>query len=396
MSKFRLIISIILLLCFFASKSQTISELEQRKIKTEQEIQLTNKLLTDTEKKRSQSVNELNLLNSKIKLRKKLIDDIELQIILIEKEIYNKNVIINGLNKDISNLKREYAKLIRFAWRNRSKMQMLVFIFSSNDFSQAYKRMRFYQQLLVFREKQGKEIINMQTLMNDEIYKLSENKKNLEKLINDKTTEVSSLNSEQIKYKRNVSELQKREKQLKKELKERKRAMEDLNKAIENLIAEEARKAKNNKGTVVRDSRYLKLSEGFFGNKGKLPWPSAQGIIVGEFGEHNHPVLKGVKIKNNGVDISMPNNSKITVIYEGEVKKVVSIPGSNIAVIVRHGDFLSVYSNLSKVYVKVGDMLKAQQEIGEIFSEPKTGKSILNLQIWHESKIENPENWLLP
>ncbi len=396
MNKILYFILPIIFLCSNITHAQTISELEQRKKKTEEEIQLTNKLLSDTEKKRIKNVSELNLLNSKINLRKKLINDIEQQINLVEKEIKEKNIIINGLNKDISNLKREYARLIKFSWKNRTKMQILVFIFSSNDFSQAYRRMRFYQQLLKFREKQGKEIIQLQALMNDEIRKLTENKSNLEQLIDNKTTEVSSLNSEQKRFKQSVAQLQKRERELRKELNERKKAMEELNKAIENLIAEEARKAKDSKGNIVRDARYLKLSEGFSGNKGKLPWPSTQGVIVSQFGEHNHPVLKGVKIKNNGVDISMPSNSRINSIFEGEVKKIVSIPGSNIAVIIRHGDFLTVYSNLSKVYVKVGDMVKAHQEIGEIFSEPQTGKSVLNLQIWHENKIENPSKWLLP
>lgn len=389
------IIFFLLLLSSSFSNGQTIQELENRRKKTEEEIKLTNQLLSDTEKKRIQNINELNLLNSKISLRRKLINDIETQINLIEKEINDKNIIINGLNNDITKLKREYAKLIRFAWNNRSKMQILVYIFSSDDFSQAYRRMRFYQQLLNFREKQGKEIIQMQALMNDEIKKLAERKVEFENLIENKSSEVESLNSEQRRFKKSVSQLKSREKQLRKELEERKKAMSELNKAIENLIAEEARRAKESNKTI-RDARYLRISEGFFGNKGKLPWPTLQGIIVSDFGEHNHPVLKGVKIKNNGVDISMPAGSKINVIYEGEVKKVVSIPGSNIAVIVRHGDFLTVYSNLSKVFVKVGDIVKAQQEIGEIYSDQSTGKGILNLQVWHESKIENPAHWLLP
>lgn len=395
MSKLFNIIFFLLLLSTSFSKGQTIQELENRKKKTEEEIKLTNQLLSDTEKKKIQNINELNLLNSKISLRKKLINDIETQIDLIEKEISNKNIIINGLNNDITKLKREYAKLIRFAWNNRSKMQILVYIFSSDDFSQAYRRMRFYQQLLKFREKQGKEIIQMQALMNDEIKKLAVRKIQFESLIDNKINEVESLNSEQKRFKLSVSQLKTREKQLRKELEERKKSMNELNRAIENLIAEEARKAKESKETI-RDARYLRLSDGFSGNKGKLPWPSMQGVIVGDFGEHNHPVLKGVKIKNNGIDISMPAGSKINVIFEGEVKKVVSIPGSNIAVIIRHGDFLTVYSNLSKVFVKVGDVVKAQQEIGEIFSEQNTGKGILNLQIWHESKIQNPAHWLLP
>jgi septal ring factor EnvC (AmiA/AmiB activator) len=375
---------------------QTIKDLEQRKKKTEEEIELTNNLLSDTEKKRIESLSELNLLKTKIGLRKKLIADIDKQVELVENEIHDKNLIIKGLEKDIQNLKKEYAKLIRFAWRNRTKMQILVFIFSSDDFSQAYRRMRFYQQLLNFRQKQGNEIIQTQSLMNDEIEKLKIHKSKLVSLKSEKSSEITTLDKEEKRFSTSVSQLRAKERQLRKELDERRKSMEALNKAIETLIAEEARKAAEQKTEKVRDSRYLKLSDGFAGNKGKLPWPTAQGVIVGEFGEHNHPVLKGVKIKNNGIDISSPAGTKVKAIYEGEVKKVVTIPGSNVAVIIRHGDFLTVYSNLSTVYVKVGDTVQAQKEIGEVYTDPGTNKSVFNLQIWQESQIQNPKLWILP
>lgn len=395
MSKLSIFICLLVLVCTSIS-GQTIKDLEQRKKKTEEEIELTNNLLSDTEKKRIESLSELNLLKTKIGLRKKLIADIDKQVELVENEIHDKNLIIKGLEKDIQNLKKEYAKLIRFAWRNRTKMQILVFIFSSDDFSQAYRRMRFYQQLLNFRQKQGNEIIQTQSLMNDEIEKLKIHKSKLVSLKSEKSSEITTLDKEEKRFSTSVSQLRAKERQLRKELDERRKSMEALNKAIETLIAEEARKAAEQKTEKVRDSRYLKLSDGFAGNKGKLPWPTAQGVIVGEFGEHNHPVLKGVKIKNNGIDISSPAGTKVKAIYEGEVKKVVTIPGSNVAVIIRHGDFLTVYSNLSTVYVKVGDTVQAQKEIGEVYTDPGTNKSVFNLQIWQESQIQNPKLWILP
>lgn len=390
---------LILFFSFFSYSNligQNLGELEQRRKKTEEEIELTNQLLADTEKKRTKSINELNLLKAKIGLRKKLLTEIDKQVELVEREIQDKNLIIRGLDNDIKNLKKEYSKLICFAWRNRTKMQILIFIFASDDFSQAYRRMRFYQQLLNFRTKQGNEIIQTQNLQQEEKEKLANHKLTLTNLKTEKSNEVTTLNIEEKKFKQSVAQLKQKESQLKKELEERKRSMEALNKAIENLIVEEARKAAKQKTDKVRDARYIKLSDGFAGNKGKLPWPTAQGVVVGEFGEHNHPVLKGVKIKNNGIDISTQPNSKVKAIYEGEVKKIVSIPGSNIAVIVRHGNFLTVYSNLSKVFVKVGDIVTPQKEIGVVYSEPGAVKSIFNLQIWQESKIQNPTEWILP
>ena len=396
MNRFYHYLVILFLFFYYSGFSQSLSELELRKKKTEQEIELTNKLLSDTEQKRIKDLSELNLLKAKIGLRKRLIEDIEKQVMLVENEISDKSLLLSGLEKDLLNLKREYAKLINFAWRNRTEMQLLVFIFASNDFSQAYRRMRFYQQFLNFRQKQGREIIQTQNLINEEIIRLNDSKTKLQLLRAAKSGEISTLNVEESRFAKSVKSLKAKEKQLKKDLEERKKSMDALNRTIEALIAEEARKAAEAKVGKIRDARYLKISEGFAGNKGKLPWPTAQGVIVDQFGEHNHPVLKGVKIKNNGIDISTQPKSKVKAIFEGEVKKVVTIPGSNIAVIIRHGDFLTVYSNLSKVFVKVGDIVKSNSEIGEVYSDPASGKAIFNLQVWQESSIQDPAQWILP
>jgi len=376
--------------------AQTIKELEQRKQKTEKDIEYTAHLLSKTEKERLESLNQINLLKSQIDLRKKLISDIELQIKIYEIEIENKNLLVRGLNKDLENLKKEYAKLIRFAWMNKSDMNIIMFIFAADDFNQAYRRMRFYQQFIRFRQVQAREITQTQDMISQEVQNLNHMRSNLEKNKKSKFQEVQNLNTQETRYTKSVAQLRTKEQQLRKELEERRKSMEALNKAIADLIAEEARKAAEAKAGKVRDARYLRLSDGFAGNKGKLPWPTDKGVVVSQFGEHDHPVLKGVKVRNNGVDISTEANAQVKAIYEGEVKKIVSIPGANIAVIVRHGDFLSVYSNLVKVNVKVGDNVKTMQIIGEAYTDPSTKKSIFNLQIWQESKIQNPSHWILP
>lgn len=392
----RLALLAILIFVQHLAVSQTISELEQRREKTEQEIAFTTELLTKTEKERIQTVNQLNLLKGQITLRKRLIGDLQAQIKLYEKEIGDRGLLISSLSQELENQKREYAKLIRFSWLNKSDMNILMFILASNDFNQAYRRMRFYQQYLNFRKVQAEEIMNTQKIIEKEILELSKTRSQLASTIESKNNEVNTLNNEENRYSRSVRQLQNREAQLRKEIEERRKAMEALNKAISDLIAEEARKAAEAKRDRVRDARYIRLSDGFSGNKGKLPWPSNPGVIVGEFGEHEHPVLKGVKIRNNGIDISTTPGAIVRSIYEGEVKKIVSIPGANVAVLIRHGDYLSVYSNLVKVHVKVGDNVNTMQPIGECYTDPSTGKGIFNLQIWQESKILNPGAWILP
>lgn len=392
--------SLILLIFIFFSLSkligQTIKELELQRKKTEQELMLTSTLLGQTEKQKVDNLNTINLLQKQLQLRNKLIYEIELQVVQLEKDIERNDLLLSGLHKDLNNLKREYAKLIKFAWKNKSNTDILMFIFASNDFNQAYLRIRFYQQFLKFREKQAKEIIQTQNIITTEISILQENKDKLRIAKIEKSKEVQNLKTDETRYTLLVKQLQTKEKVLRKELEERKKAIETLNKAIADLIAEEARKAKEQKADKVRDARYVKLSEGFAGNKGKLPWPTKGGVITGTFGEHNHPVIKGLKIKNNGIDITASANSKVFCIFEGEVKKIVSIPGSNTSVLVRHGDYLSVYSNLNKVFVKVGEIIPMGHIIGELYSEKGTEKSIINLQIWKESTMQNPAQWILP
>ncbi len=387
----KIIIYIVIFLCLYLSGfTQSLDDLKKRREKTEREIELATSLLSQTEQERVNTVEQLNLLKNQIELRKSLIDDISQQIELKEKQIESKSDIINELNVNLRNLKSEYTKLIQFAWKNRKDMHILMFIFASEDFNQAYRRLRFYQQFIRFREKQGKEIIRTQNRIEEELATLSQSRTELENAMASKSEEIEKLNSQENRYSRSVSQLKRKEIQLRKQLQDRKSAMEALNKEIAKLIAEESKK------TIIRDARYIELSEGFSGNKGKLPWPTEEGLIVSDFGEHEHPVIKGVKIRNNGVDIRTQSNAPVRAIYEGVIKKIVSIPGANVAVIVRHGDFLSVYSNLSKVSVKVDQHVETEQKIGEAFTDSEEGRGMMNLQIWKESDIQNPKDWILP
>jgi len=373
---------------------QSIKDLEVQRKKTEEEIKVATRLLGDTEKQRNKTVNNLAILKRQIELRSKLVNDINHQIEALEKEKEKNSFYLQGLNKDLLNLKREYSKLIQFAWRNKSNYNILMFILASNDFNEAYRRIKFYQQFIKFREKQGNEIVRTQKMILHEIENIETIKTKLEIAKRERRTEIEKLQSDQLKFNNVVQELRKKERQLINEIENRRKAFEAINKAITDLIAEEAKRARERK-QEIRDARYLKLSDGFAGNKGKLPWPTKIGMIVSEFGEHSHPIIKGLKVKNNGVDISTEPNARVFSVFEGEVKKIVSIPGANTAILIRHGEYLSVYTNLHKVFVKIGDQVKPQQEIGEIYTD-SNGKAILNFQIWKENNLQNPQTWILP
>ncbi len=383
----------IFLFIFSSSFSQSIKDLEKERNKTQKELEYSNTLLNKTQKDRIQTVNQLNILNNRVKLQNKYLEQTQSQILLLEKEVLEKTNAISQLNFELERLKEDYANLIRYAWKSRSDRQVLVFIFSSTSFNQAYRRFRFSKQFIRFREQQALEIEETKRIIDKEVQDLEVVKLELEKNKQIRTKSLTELRVEEKQVSKNVQTLRNKEKQLLKEIEARKKSMALLNKTINDLIAEEARKAG---ATKVRDGRYLQISAGFEGNKGKLPWPTDSGLITSAFGEHNHPVLKGVKIKNDGIDITTNKGSAVRAIFEGEVTKVVSIPGSNIAILIRHGDYLTVYSNISKVTVKSGDRVKALQPIGQATTEPSTDKGIYNLQIWRESTILNPSQWLLP
>ena len=392
----QIVLLVILFISFNSINAQTLTELENRRSKTEENIKITSKLLDQTEKEKEKSINHINLLRKQLNLRNKLIKDIDQQISLLEVDIRNKGLLVSSYEEDLRNLKKEYAKMIRFAQKNQTDMSILVFIFASSDFNQAYRRLRFYQQFLKFREQQAIDITNTKRAIENELDEIAKNKRILGKSKDYKSMEIVKINSEEKNYTSIVKKLQQNEKQLRKELEDRKKSMEILDKAIREIIEEEAKKVAAQKDDKVRDARYLQLSKGFVGNKGKLPWPTTSGIVVSEFGEHNHPVLKGVKIMNNGIDISTNIGDKIKAIFDGEITKIVSIPGQNIAVIIRHGDFLTVYSNLINVQVKTGEKIKAQNVIGEVYRDSKSEQGTFNLQIWKENNKLNPMEWILP
>ncbi|HCY00972.1 MAG TPA: hypothetical protein DG754_12605, partial [Bacteroidales bacterium] len=242
------------------SFSQSLKELEQRKQKTQQELNFSSELLEKTQKDRVESVNQLNILSSQLKLRNRLIFDTQNQIDLLLKEIEDKSLLILSLNNDLANLKKEYAKLIRFARKNKSDMEILVFLFASEDFNQAYRRLRFYKQFVKFRQKQATDIKVTQEMIQFELQNLQNNKLELEESKQSKAKEVLKLSQEEKKYKRSIISLQQTEGQLRKEIEERKKSMAILEKTIADLIAEEAKKMTTSK---VRDGRYLLLSAGF-------------------------------------------------------------------------------------------------------------------------------------
>ena len=390
-----------LLLSASPSFSQTKKELEQKKKKLQKEIRLTNKLLKETRKNKDLSVDELLKLKSKINLRSNLIDAMSSELRLITNNINTRKEEISELANELVHLKTEYAKIIYYAFKHRSSYDKMMFVFASKNVNQAYKRLKYIQQYSQYRKGQATEIVNTQGLLKLQIETLKQTSQEKTVLVSLKEQEKQNLAIEKAEQEVIVQKLQGKEQELKDKLRKKETAKRKLQKAIQRIIEAEIRKAReaakkagNNSKGFPMTPEALKLSKSFASNKGKLPWPVKQGVITAQFGKHPHPVLEGIVINNNGIDISTTKGATSRAIFEGVVSSVAIIPGEGKVVMIRHGEYLTVYSYMSNVFVSKGDKIGIKQELGLLINEAGKAKTQVHLEIWKGMTKLNPKYWI--
>lgn len=385
----------------FAQK-QSKKDLENKKKQLQKEIEETNQLLQETKKNKKLSLNQLVMLNKKISAREELIATINNEIGVLNKQIQEKNENIKGLQNNLVKLKKEYAQMIYYAYKNQDAYNRLMFIFAAKDFEQAYMRLKYLQQYSDYRKKQAAAITSTQKDLNEKVQDLEAKKSDQRVLLTNEEEEKQNLTSEKTEKEHVFSELQQQESKLKKDLEKKKQDAQKLQQAIARIIEKELEKAqkqaaKENKPKpqkLVLTPESQALSNSFASNKGKLPWPLIKGVISERFGVHPHPLMKDVDINNNGIDITTTNGSLARAVFDGEVKGVVSMPGSGQFVLIRHGEFLTVYANLKDVYVKVGDVVKTKQNIGSILLDEDDNKTVMHFEVWRGTSKMDPEDWL--
>lgn len=411
---------------FFLLAQGNKKELEARKNQLQREIDQANKLLSQTKKNKRLSLSQLVALNNKIAKREEMIATINSELRELSNQIEGNEREINKLEGELNQLKKEYAQMVYIAWKNRNAYDKIMFLFSSKDFNQAYKRLRYFQQYSDYRKMQAAMIDSTKSRIQGHNKELGQRKMAQSNLLDSKENEKQKLTKEKSQKEEALVGLQKREKELKADLKKKQSDANKLNAAIKRIIEEEVRRAreeaakaaaakpkpkpkpgetkpKAGKEPEKADKEPMKLmltpeaeklSNSFEANKNKLPWPVAEGVISGWFGEHDHPVLKGIKVKNNGIDITTRTGSSSRAVFDGEVSGVVSIPGAGKAVIIRHGEYLTVYSNLSDTNVKRGDKVKTKQIIGSVMAGDD-GKGEIHFEIWKGSVLLNPTAWIV-
>ncbi len=385
----------------FAQK-QSKEYLENKKKQLQNEIKYTNELLDETKKNKRLSLNQLVTLNKKISVREELITTINSEIRVLNRQINENNYAINELQNDLLKLKAEYAKMIYYAYKNQNAYSRLMFIFASNDFQQAFMRLKYLQQYSDYRHKQAELITQTKAILNQKIQDLEAKKSDQRVLLTSEQAEKQNLSTEKTEKERVFSQLQEQESKLKKDLKKKKADAEKFQQAILQVIQKELEKAQNEavKENKEKPQRLILtpesqiLSNSFASNKSRLPWPVVKGIISERFGVHPHPLMPNIDINNNGIDITTNTGSLARAVFDGEVKAIVNMPGSGKFILIRHGEFLTIYSNLKEIYVKVGDKVKTKQQIASIVFDEEGSNTVLHFELWKGQIKFNPEDWL--
>ncbi len=389
MIKCRLLVLLVFFSCIGGAVSaQSVKELQKKKSGILNELSVTQDLIRKSEKDKEVSLSKLLLLRSQVNSRKRLIDNLSQEIAALNVEIVEGELRLSTLGLELNDLKVAYASLVTAAYKTRYNQQRMIFIFSAKDFNQAYLRMRYFREFSSLIKRKGDDIVITSNEVTKELNAVKLKRQSLKSAIDARNKEIASLSNEEKSVNVMVQQLQKRSSELRDEQKRLTQESLRIEKEIANLLAEERRKASSN-GKIIYSPVDMKVSSKFEDNRGKFPAPLENGVVIEGFGEHNHPVLAHVKVKSNGVKIVSSSGSTVYSIFNGQVSRVISIPGLNKIVIIRHGKFLSVYSNLTQVFVKVGDNIAIGQSLGMV----KQG-SFLQFEIWKEDQPLDPEVWL--
>ncbi|WP_439182119.1 murein hydrolase activator EnvC family protein [Carboxylicivirga taeanensis] len=371
----------ILLVVSVGVSGQSLAELEKQKNALNERINNATSLLSQYSKERTLNSKNVSVLNRQISDRERLIQVYNEEIRLLESDIADLNHEITGNERKLSDLKAQYSKLITEAFKNKKRYNELSFFFGAESFNEAYRRYVMLKEYNKFRHHQGVLIQQKTEELNQANRLLQVKLQTQNNALNSLRAQHNRLVDDKQKISRNIQSLQQKESTLRKRLRQEKKALKKLEDTIVRLIAE-----MRNESTEPSD---------FHLSKGQLAWPVRNGVVISQFGEHQHPVLKYVKVKNNGVDIQSSSDREARVVFSGTVSRVVPIPGYNKAVLVRHGRFLTVYANIDNVSVKPGENVTKNSVIGTIYNGGGENSGVLHFEIWEESVKLNPELWLV-
>lgn len=414
----KFLLTLLVFFCFTLkmwSQPPTQEQLEERKAKIQLEIQEKEQLLKSVKNQEKSVLTQMSLQKQKIGLKETLIKTTEKQTKLLNNDIYVNQVKINQLNKDLDLLRKDYAAMILKSYKSRSEQSRAMFLLSSENFLQAYKRAQYMKQYASYRKMQGQEIEGKTKQLMGYTNKIVVQKKEKEKLIVENEKEKEQLEKEKQEQEKIAQQIQKEKGKITAEIKKKQQETKKIDSQIQKLVREAiaaanrktaAANAKSNPKITATEKKAIEsstkivltpegkiVSDNFKANKGRLPWPVEKGAISLGYGDQPHPVFKSLMVHNSGIEISTESGSSARAVFAGEVAQVQQITPLKKAVLIKHGDFFTIYQNLSSVNVQVGDRVSAKQTLGKIRSDAD-GQTILKFLVSQNSVYFNPTTWL--
>lgn len=415
----RFAVVLLAVLLPFSGFSQSKKELEERRKKLIRDIEVTGSLLKKTTKSKEATYDRFVALQRQIERRENLIQTIEDEVVAAEKNIERNAAVIASLNLDIEKMKAEYGNTVRSAFRRKMLSNPLLYILSAESLNQAFRRWLFLRKYNDYRKKQADAIASTREMLSKKVVSLEDTRREKETLLMSLRGQKTMLTAEMADKNDLLQTLAQDETRLKSDLRKKEAAHEALNQAIERVIQEEVSKrvaearrtkpaapsqSKNNATTtpsntakpadsspeIVEDNVTLNFKQ----RRGQLPWPVDNGFISRGFGQQKHPTLKNIMITNNGIDIRTEEAAVVKAVHEGRVAGVQFIPGHDYTVILQHGDYYTVYSNLAETAVAKGDQVRARQMVGRVSTNTITGASELHFELWHQKERMNPAGWI--
>ena len=387
-----------ILSCF----SQTKAELQKQQKQLRKEMQQINKLLFNEEKKEKNALEELNYINKKISVRNNLITAMNAESKLLQKEVVKSEKETQILEKQLTNLKENYASMIYKSYISKSQQSRLMFVLSSDNFYQAYKRIAYMKQYAAFRKKQGNDIITqtkIATTLKDSLLII---KKEKDLLVTNKEKEKEEIEEDQKEKKLLILKIKQKESSYKRQLQKKVKEERKITAKIDKIIREEIARAnrKKNKNSTNRKTFILSpeakaLASSFERNKGKLPWPIKEGIIARRFGPQRHPLYSGITINGTGLHFATSKESIASSIFNGTILNILVNSEGVKNVLVQHGNFISSYNNLETIYVTKGQKITTGQALGKIFTDKVSGKTTLIFVLYKNTTKLNPASWIL-
>ena len=376
----------------------TRKQLESQKAAIQKELKQINELLFKNKKQKAETFSDIEKLTLKIERKQEFIKLTNKQINLLNKDLQENQTKQDQLSIELSQVRSAYKELILQSYKARSGKNRLMFVLSSETFFQAFKRTQYIKQYAVYRKAQANKILKLSEELNKVKEELNERKQIKQQLLNDNRLTQKSLENEKKQADQIAFRLRKEEKKYKRNIlakqKERTRIDKQIDKLIRDAIAA-SNKSKEKSDSFTLTPEAIALEKNFELNKGKLPWPVSRGVVIQKFGTQPHPVVKTAKIKSNGIVIATEKSAKVKTVFKGKVLSVLRFKGSNPTILIQHGNYITAYKNLYKVYVTKGEDLQSGEVIGEVFTNSSTGESSIQFSIFKRTTALNPLSWIL-